>query len=126
MIFKSPSSVAFSVFGYDIKFYGIMLFLGMLSGIFAAYFVSKKYYKNIDLDTLADFFPILIIFSIIGARIYYVLLSFDFYSKYPAEIFAVWHGGIAIHGAILGGIITGIIYFKFLKKIPLLDRKSVV
>ncbi len=85
MIFKSPSSVAFSVFGYDIKFYGIMLFLGMLSGIFAAYFVSKKYYKNIDLDTLADFFPILIIFSIIGARIYYVLLSFDFYSKYPAE-----------------------------------------
>lgn len=126
MIFKSPSSVAFSVFGYDIKFYGIMLFLGMLSGIFAAYFVSKKYYKNINLDTLADFFPILIIFSIIGARIYYVLLSFDFYSKYPAEIFAVWHGGIAIHGAILGGIITGIIYFKFLKKIPLLPYADVI
>ncbi len=101
-------------------------FFGDVVGNFCSIFCFKKYYKNIDLDTLADFFPILIIFSIIGARIYYVLLSFDFYSKYPAEIFAVWHGGIAIHGAILGGIIAGIIYFKFLKKYLFLPYADVI
>ena len=119
-MFKSPGSVAFSIFNYDIKFYGVMLFLGMLAGIFTTCLVSKKYYKNVDLDTLTDFFPILIIASIISARIYYVLLSFDYYLNNPSEIFAIWHGGISIHGAILGGLITGIIYFKIIKKIPLL------
>lgn len=126
MIFKAPSSVAFSIFNYDVKFYGIMLFLGMLAGIFTACIIAKKYYKNVDLDTLTDFFPILIIFSIISARIYYVLLSFDYYVNNPFEIFAIWHGGISIHGAILGGLITGIIYFKFIKKIPLLPYADVV
>lgn len=126
MIFKPPSSVAFSVFGYDIKFYGIMLFLGMVFGIFTTYVISKKYYKNVNLDVLIDFLPFLIIFSIIGARIYYVLLSYSYYVRFPQEIFAVWHGGISIHGAILGGLITGIIYFKYIKKIPLLPYADVV
>jgi len=103
-----------------------MLFLGMLAGVFATYFISKKYYKTVDLDALVDFFPILIIFSIIGARLYYVLLSLDYYLKYPKEIFAIWHGGISIHGAILGGLLTGIIYFKFIKKIPVLPYADVV
>jgi len=125
-MFKSPGSVAFSIFNYDIKFYGVMLFLGMLAGIFTTCLVSKKYYKNVDLDTLTDFFPILIIASIISARIYYVLLSFDYYLNNPSEIFAIWHGGISIHGAILGGLITGIIYFKIIKKTPLLTYADVI
>lgn len=126
MILNPPSSVAFSVFGYDIKFYGIMLFLGMIFGIFTTSVISKRYYKSVDLDILTDFMPFLIIFSILGARIYYVLLSFNYYVKFPQEIFALWHGGISIHGAILGGLIAGVIYFKFIKKIPLLPYADVV
>ncbi len=125
-MFKAPASVAFSVFGYDIKYYGVMLFFAMLIGISTTVFVSKKYYKNIDLDTLLDFFPWLIVISIISARIYYVLLSLDFYLKYPKEIPAVWHGGLAIHGAIFGGLIFGIIYFKIIKKYPVLPYADVV
>lgn len=125
-MFKSPGSIAFSVFNYDIKFYGIMLFLGMLAGIFTTCIISKKYYKNVDLDTLTDFFPILIIFSIVSARIYYVLLSLEYYVNNPLEIFAIWHGGISIHGAILGGLLTGIVYFKYIKRIPLLPYADVV
>ncbi len=125
-MFKSPASVAFSVFGYDIRFYGIMLFFGIISGILVTCTIAKKYYKNVNLDLLVDFFPFLIIFSVISARIYYVLLSFDYYSKFPSEIFAVWHGGISIHGAILGGLITGIIYFKLIKKTPILPYADVV
>lgn len=125
-MFKAPASVAFSVFGYDIKYYGVMLFFAMLIGISTTVFVSKKYYKNIDLDALLDFFPWLIVISIISARIYYVLLSLDFYLKYPKEIPAVWHGGLAIHGAIFGGLIFGIIYFKIIKKYPVLPYADVV
>ncbi len=126
-IFRAPNSgVAFSVFNYDIRYYGIMLFLGMLTGILTTCFISKKYYKTVDLDLLTDFFPFLIVFSILCARLYYVLLSLDYYLKYKGEIFAIWHGGIAIHGAILGGILAGIIFFKVIKKIPILPYADVV
>lgn len=126
-MFQAPASgVAFNIFGYNIRYYGIMLFFGMIAGILTAYFISKKYYKQIDLDLLTDFFPFLIIFSILCARLYYVLLSLDYYLKYKGEIFAVWHGGIAIHGAILGGILAGIIFFKIIKKVPLLPYADVV
>ena len=126
-MFQAPASgVAFSVFGYDIRYYGIMLFFGMFAGILASYFISKKYYKQVDLELLTDFFPFLIIFSILCARLYYVLLSLYYYLKYKGEIFAIWHGGIAIHGAIFGGILAGIIFFKVVKKIPLLPYADVI
>lgn len=126
-MFQAPSSgVAFSIFGFDIRYYGLMLFLGMSAGIFTTYFVAKKHYKWVNLDLLLDFFPFMIIFSILFARLYYVLLSLDYYLKYKGEIFAIWHGGIAIHGAILGGLISGIIFFKFIKKKPLLPYADVV
>lgn len=126
LILKAPSAVAFSVFGFDIRYYGIMLFFGMIFGLFVSLKIAKKYYKNVNPDILLDFFPWLIIVSLIFARIYYVLLSFEFYSKHPSEIFALWHGGISIHGAILGGIIAGFVYFKIIKKIPLLPYADVV
>lgn len=103
-----------------------MLFLGMIFGIITTCMISKKYYKNVDLDILTDFLPFLIIFSMIGARIYYVLLSYEYYVKLPKEIFIIWHGGISIHGAILGGLIAGIIYFKCVKKIPVLPYADVI
>lgn len=115
-MFKAPSGVAFEVFGYDVRYYGLIMFFAIISGVLTTYFVSKKYYKNLDLDALLDFLPWLIIISMLSARLYYVLLSLDFYITHPAEILAVWHGGISIHGAILGGLIFGIIYFKIIKK----------
>lgn len=57
-----------------------------------------------------------IIFGIIGARIYYVIFMWkDFYSKYPSEIFKIWHGGLAIHGAIIGAILATYLYTKLKK-----------
>jgi len=126
-VFQAPAlGVAFSIFNIDVRYYGIMLFLGMITGIFVTSYISKKYYKKVDLDLLTDFFPFLILFSILCARLYYVLLDLDYYLKYKGEIFALWHGGIAIHGAILGGIIAGIIFFKVIKKKTLLPYADVV
>jgi len=57
-----------------------------------------------------------IIFGILGARIYYVIFMWkDFYSKYPSEIFKIWHGGLAIHGAVIGGIFSVYLYTKLKK-----------
>ena len=85
------------------------------------FFVSKKIYKNkISQDFLLDLFPIVIIAGILGARLYYVLLNLHFYLAHPKEIFAIWHGGLSIHGAIIFGVITGIIYCIFKKQNTLL------
>lgn len=116
-MFKAPETVSFDFFNFEIKLYGIMIFLAMLVGLGTVYLITKKYYgEKVDKNFLLDLFPIIIIGGILGARIYYVLLSLDFYFYHPAEIIAVWHGGLSIHGAILGGLISGIIYCKIKKK----------
>lgn len=109
----------------NVKFYGVFMAGAMLLGSFASYFIAKKYYKNVNLDYLLDLFPILIISGIIGARIYYVLLNADFYFSNLSEIFMINHGGISIHGAILGGLAAAIIFCKK-KKINLFLYADVV
>ena len=112
-MFQSPCDVAFSIFGYDIKFYGVMLFFALVVGVAVCFFVAKKHFKSeIDLNLLLDFLPILVLSAILGARVYYVLFNFEYFSRHLIEIPAVWHGGISIHGAILGGILAGIFYCR--------------
>ncbi len=87
-------------------------FLIVLSFIIAAVMVGnnkkvKECFKN--KDVLYDYYFWLILFSIIGARVWYVLFSLDMYSN-PLQIFAIWNGGLAIHGGILGGLLYTI-YF---------------
>ncbi len=115
-----PSSVIFKINGFAIHYYGLIMFFAIIAGLFVIRYVTKKYYKDIDTEILLDVLPAVILFSIIGARLYYVLMDFSYYAKYPAEIIAVWNGGMSIHGAILGGIISGLIFskikhFSFLK-----------
>lgn len=112
-MFRAPETTSLNLFNFEIKFYGIMIFFAMLIGISMIYLISKKYYKGkTDENFLIDLFPIIIIGGILGARIYYVLLNFGFYFHHSAEIIAFWHGGLSIHGALLGGLISGIIYCK--------------
>ncbi len=119
------SACCFKIFNYDVRFYSIFMALAMVLGCFASYFIAKKYYKNINLDNLIDLFPIIIIFGIIGARLYWVLLNFDYFKLYPNEILLIQNGGISIHGAIVGGIVGGIIYCKY-KKINILQTFDIL
>lgn len=110
MIFP-PSINSFDVFGINIKFYGITIALALVVSMCAIFFVSKKIYKDkISQDFLLDLFPVVIIAGILGARLYYVLLNLPFYVNHPKEILAIWHGGLSIHGAIILGVLAGIIY----------------
>jgi len=91
--------------------YGVMIALAYLAGIYAARREAIR--KNIKLDLVYDLAFYLVIGSLIGARVYYVaLFDASSFTKDPVSLFKIWEGGLAIHGAILGGIITGILFSK--------------
>ena len=77
----------------------------------ASDFIGAKYFE-LKKETIIDLAPYLIIFGIIGARLYYCLMDYEFYMRFPTEVLAIRHGGISIHGAIIGGLIGLIIYAK--------------
>ena len=100
---------------FTIYSYGMMVAIAFLFGIFIAKLEAAR--KNIKPDLVYDFSFYLIIGSIIGARIYYILF-FDINGllKDPIAVFKVWQGGLSIHGGILAGVVTGLIFSR-LKKI---------
>ncbi len=102
-----PNPILISLGPLNLYWYGLF----MVSGILAALIVSfrlAKYYK-IDSNTLLDLCFWLIINGLIGARVYDILLEYTYYLNNPLDIFKIWQGGLAIHGAIIGGLLT--IYF---------------
>ncbi len=111
-MFKSPGSIAFSIGLIDVHFYGIIMSLSILLGIFVIFLIAKRYFKDISADTICDISFLLIVFGIIFARLYYVILDYKYFIKYPLEIPAIWNGGIAIQGAIIGGVLIGYCYVK--------------
>lgn len=114
-MFRSPGYIAFSFASIDVHWYGIIMALAIIAGIFTVILIKNKYYKEITSDSIIDISFILIIFGIISARLYYVILDYKFFIKHPYDIIAVWNGGISIQGAIIGGIIAFYIYSKIKK-----------
>lgn len=110
--------VAFNIFGRDIYWYGIIIVSGIILALILAWKNRDTY--GISWDTLTDFAFIAIPVGIICARIYYVAFEWDYYKNNLSEIIKIWNGGIAIYGAIIGGIITAIVFCKK-RKIKLLD-----
>ncbi len=111
-MFQSPGAIAFTLGNTDIHWYGLVMSFAILIGIFVIIFTKKRFYPDISTDTICDISFMLIICGIISARLYYVILDYKYFIKFPLEIPAVWHGGISIQGAIIGGIIAGLIYAK--------------
>ena len=93
-----------SVFGFRIAFYGIIIGIGMLAGIWIAQSDAKR--RGQDPELYLDFALYAIICSIVGARIYYVIFEWDYYKENLLQIFNLRAGGLAIYGGILGGVIT--------------------
>ncbi len=119
MMFTSPGDIAFQVGPVSVYYYGIIMALALTFGVLVAYFITKKYYPTLDAEIIYDISPHLIIGALIGARLYYCMLSLSYYLENPIEILQIWHGGISIHGAIIGGLVAGIIYAKK-HKLPIL------
>ncbi len=106
----------------EIRYYGLMYAISFLLAIYIAKKWGKS--KGINEETIENFAFTAIISGLLGARIYYVLFNLDYYGKNLLEIPAVWHGGLAIHGAIIGGFL-GSLAFSLKKKINLWDLTDI-
>lgn len=105
--------VAFKLFGLEVRWYGILIALGVVIGTILALREAKR--RGLNEDTLLDFLLFAIPGAIVGARIYYVVFSWDFYKNNPSEILNLRGGGLAIHGAVIAGVIIALIFSKIRK-----------
>lgn len=94
----------FKIGNFELRYYSLMYLLGILISI---YFVKRRG-KSLGFDPQKIENIILFTFlgAILGARMYYVLFKWEFYKNTPMEMFAIWHGGLAIHGGVIGGVIA--------------------
>ena len=109
---------SFSVFGFEIAYYGLIIGIAVMAGLLTAVQIAKKTGQNTD--DYWDFAIWAIIFSIIGARIYYVAFSWDDYKDNLIEIFKLRNGGLAIYGGVIAAFITLFGWCRIKKKNPLL------
>lgn len=105
---------AFNIFGFQIALYGVVIGLGVLSGVLMADYMAKK--ENVDSDIIWDFAIYAVIFSIIGARIYYVVFFWDLYKDNFLGIFNLRNGGLAIYGAVIAAFITLYVFCRIKKQ----------
>lgn len=106
----------FSVFGFEITLYGVLIGIGMLAGILLAAHQAKVAGQNPDI--IWDFAIYAIVFSIIGARLYYVAFEWDMYKDDLLSIFNTRQGGLAIYGGVIAAFLTLFIYAKLKKQNP--------
>lgn len=106
--------VAFTLFGIEVRWYGLLIAFGVVIGTLLALKEAKR--KGVDEDTIIDLLLFAIPGAIIGARAYYVIFSWDLYKNNPLEIFNIRGGGLAIHGVIIGGVIVALIFAKIRKQ----------
>ena len=102
-----------SVFGFDIAYYGITIAIAMIVGISIALHEAKRTGQN--QDTYLDLLMLTMLTSVVGARIYYVIFSWDNYKDNLGDILNIRNGGLAIYGGIIAGAITVFIYSKITK-----------
>ena len=104
IVFTSPGAVAFEVGPLVVRWYGLLIAGAVLLGVNLSSRLAVR--RGVDPDLVADLAFALVLGAIPGARIYYVLFQWKDYVGHPERMIAIWEGGIAIHGAILGGMLA--------------------
>lgn len=110
IVFNYIDPVAFNLRPLSVRWYGIIIAVGILLGYFVAQRALVK--AGLHKDTLVDIIFYSALFGFIAARIYFVIFQWPYYAENPGEIIKIWHGGIAIHGGLIGGFIAGVIVCK--------------
>lgn len=102
--FQSPGPDIISIGPITLRWYGLLIASAVLIGVMLSQTLAQK--KGIDPEKIGDMVLWLVFPAIICARIYYVLFEWQSYASRPADIIAIWQGGIAIHGAVIGGTLA--------------------
>ncbi len=102
-----PESILITIGPITIYWYGFFMMSAILAGLLFIIYLAKKH--KIETNIIIDLAFWMILFGIIGARLYELIIDFNYYQQNPLAIFKIWQGGLAIHGAIIAGLIT--LYF---------------
>ncbi|MFE4895122.1 prolipoprotein diacylglyceryl transferase [Peribacillus butanolivorans] len=97
----------------QIHWYGLIIGFGVLLGLIIALRESER--RGLDKEIFTDMILFAVPIAIICARIYYVIFQWEYYSQNPGDIIKIWNGGIAIHGALIGSVLTAIVFAKVKK-----------
>jgi len=100
----------FGVEGWNVAWYGIILGLGIIAGLFAAWFETRR--QKLKSDILFDFMLWALPLAIVGARVYYVIFEWSEYADNPLTALYIWKGGLAIYGAVIGGFLAAVIFTR--------------
>lgn len=109
---------SFSIFGFEIRLYGVIIAIGIIAGFLMALHIAKKTAQ--DPDLYWDFVLYVVPISVICARIYYVIFAWDYYRDNLLGIFNIRNGGLAIYGGVIGAFATLFVYCRIKKQNPLL------
>lgn len=107
----------FGIEGWNIAWYGIIIGIGIFLGLVLASYRAKKY--NVKSELIYDFILIVLPVALICARAYYVIFEWENYADNPIKVFAIWEGGLAIYGGVLGGLLAAVIFCR-INRFPLL------
>jgi phosphatidylglycerol:prolipoprotein diacylglycerol transferase len=108
--FQSPGPIIFEIGPITVRWYGLLIALAILIGVTLSQYLAKR--RGVKPELLGDLAIWLLLAAIPSARIYYVLFEWQEYAQRPEDIIAIWKGGIAIHGAIIGGAIAAIVFAR--------------
>lgn len=121
--FTSPGPILVQFGPIAIRWYGFLIASAVLIGVTLSQYLAKR--RQVDPDLIGDLAIWLVIGAIPCARLYYVAFEWERYANDPASIFAIWRGGIAIHGAIIGGMIAALIFAK-INEVPFWQLADIV
>ncbi len=102
--------IAIALGPLQVHWYGVIIGLAIILALYIAVRETEK--RGLDKDVFMDLMLWAIPIAILSARLYYVIFEWNYYSQNPGEIIAIWNGGLAIHGALIGGVITAIVFTK--------------
>ena len=111
--FQSPGPIIFDWGFLTVRWYGLLIASAVLIGVTLSQYLAKR--RDVEPELIGDLAIWLVIAAIPCARVYYVIFQWQDYASHPGDIFAIWKGGIAIHGAIIGGTIATIIFARIQK-----------
>jgi len=112
MIIPAVNDVAFKILDFNIYFYGIIMAFAIFIAIITADKLFNLLNKNFNHGVILEFAPLIIICGILGARLYFCCLNPQYYFSHPLEILDIREGGLSIHGALIGGILSTIFIIK--------------
>lgn len=112
-VFQSPGSILFQIGPLAFRWYGLLIGIGILLAL--VYGVKELRRRGLSPDHLYDMGFWLVLAGVIGARIYYVIFQWGYYNQHLNEILMIWKGGLAIHGALIGGFLAFFTYTRIKK-----------